>query len=399
MKNSVIRLKPCENWYIGELESWLSGMSRQGLYLTKFGISFARFAKGEPKQMRVRILLQNGFITNQIAMFAKQGWSYVTSDSSKEIHIFASPDEGGALEIPADSSEQSANLKEKAKTLMNKAKIQAIITFFMTFMCVLFLSIGETPYLNLFKAINMILFLFPFLYVYQTIYFFNGSLSVRKREKAVYEQKMQYSPAPWRKKYIATLIKLGISIALLIAFTVYTICLFTLFGRRPLPDDSSSLPIVRLSDIEQDPALERVTGYSDDGSWDYENNIYYEWSLFAPLQYETREHGTIASIPAKSGSGGYSPSMETTVYKLTFPFIKEKVLSEMIAKQSLSYKGSDSVKIENQNFDKLILREINGYREIWAAKGKGIIFVRYIGNAETDTIIEAVHEKMVMISG
>ena len=55
---------------------------------------------------------------------------------------------------------------------------------------------------------------------------------------------------------------------------------------KTLPMESDGLPIVRLSDIEQNPDLERETDGKEDVWYDVCNNYQYRSSLLAPLQYE-----------------------------------------------------------------------------------------------------------------
>jgi hypothetical protein len=59
---------------------------------------------------------------------------------------------------------------------------------------------------------------------------------------------------------------------------------------KTLPEASPDLPIVRLADVEQNPAL--VRGESTDNV-DWGNRYTYYWSPLAPVQYEIDENGMV----------------------------------------------------------------------------------------------------------
>jgi hypothetical protein len=55
--------------------------------------------------------------------------------------------------------------------------------------------------------------------------------------------------------------------------------------------------------------------------------------------------------------------------------------------------------MEHPDFDKLIVHEGDySTKEVYAAKGKGVIYIRYQGNASMNLIIEATAEKIKLIS-
>nr|WP_309098670.1 hypothetical protein [Fredinandcohnia onubensis] len=58
-----------------------------------------------------------------------------------------------------------------------------------------------------------------------------------------------------------------------------------------MPAESPNLPIVRLVDVEQNPALARGESEYMRDNVDWSNRISYNWIPFAPIQYETDENG------------------------------------------------------------------------------------------------------------
>ena len=74
---------------------------------------------------------------------------------------------------------------------------------------------------------------------------------------------------------------------------------------------------VRLADIEQNPALVRDEPYMIDNV-DWGNRYTYDWSLLAPVQYETDENGIVPGEMWEDGSGEYSPSIKQGFISLVF---------------------------------------------------------------------------------
>ena len=74
-----------KNFAIGETEKYYTNMASKGWHLVKRGITFSRFEKAEPRQMRYRIevvtpsLLEDGHLPEeQVAVYGDCGWEYVT---------------------------------------------------------------------------------------------------------------------------------------------------------------------------------------------------------------------------------------------------------------------------------------------------------------------------------
>ena len=98
------------------------------------------------------------------------------------------------------------------------------------------------------------------------------------------------------------------------------------------------------------------------------------------------------------GSGTYSPSIRTQVYKLIFPSMSENLINDLIAKYDYRYREGAPIRQEREDFDTLLIRETDGGAEVFAAKGKGLIHVNYYGYAELDVILTSVGEKLALIA-
>ena len=156
---------------------------------------------------------------------------------------------------------------------------------------------------------------------------------------------------------------------------------------------------VRLENVEQNPELVQEQPSYNRNNIDYNSRYSYAWSILAPLQFESNENGVVANEFWKDGSGIYSPSISTWAYKINLPYMSEGVLSDLINRYGEKYKGVVYVEMEHPDFDKLIVHEGDYYaKEVFAAKGKGVIYIRYQGNAPINSIIEATAEKIKLIS-
>ena len=51
---SVWKFRPVHSWAIGELESWMSEMAKEGLHFYKMGLHFGKFKRGEPLDLEYR---------------------------------------------------------------------------------------------------------------------------------------------------------------------------------------------------------------------------------------------------------------------------------------------------------------------------------------------------------
>ena len=61
----------------------------------------------------------------------------------------------------------------------------------------------------------------------------------------------------------------------------------------------------------------------------WQSEITYDWSPLAPQQYKSIESGIVPDEMWKDDSGTYSPSLDTQVYKLTFPSMRDRLLADL----------------------------------------------------------------------
>lgn len=397
MSKKVHKLRPSDYWRIGEHESWFADMAAQGFHLKKMGLHFAQFVKGEPKKMRYRIdvSIKKKISPEQINLYAESGWDYVTSYNL--FHVFSSPVELNAPELHTDPAEQSYTLKELDRKLAMNASIVAVAMILMIGMLSAIWFLDGTPTFILVegRAIQpTILTIFIGYLAYTSL---QAAISIHALRKNLIEGKPIDHHAPWKKHY-----RLNSIIALLFTVVVGFSAILPFVqlvksDTKTLPEASIDLPIVRLADVEQNPALIRSESSYMRNNVDWGNRYTYDWSLLAPMQYEADENGQVPGEMWRDGSGEYSPSIHTKVYQLSVPAMADNLISDLIKRYRYEYSHEDFVEINHPEFDSLIVYEQEESKKVFASKGKAVIYVRYYGYADINLIIENIVEKIYLI--
>jgi hypothetical protein len=164
-----------------------------------------------------------------------------------------------------------------------------------------------------------------------------------------------------------------------------------------LPEETVSLPIVRLSQIETSDELVRDTHYISRGI-DFRNRVESDWSPLAPVQYEIAEHGVVAGEMWGDKSGEYSPSIRTQFYRLTYDGLSEPLVKDLINR----YIWEDEIEILEipyPGMDKVLLAEDDIRKQIFACQGDKVMYVSYYGNADIAKIIPLVMQQMISFEG
>lgn len=397
MNKTVYKLRPSDYWRIGEHESWFADMAARGLYLKKLGLQFVQFVKGEPKEMRYRIdvSIEKKITPEQIQMYAESGWDYVTSN--KFFHVFSSPVERNAPELHTDPAEQSYTLMELDKKLAMNAGIFAIGMILMIGMLTAIWFLDGTPTYVLVEGMAIQQTIIAIFIGYSAYTSLQAAISIRALRKNLIEGKPINHHAPWKKHH-----RLNSVIALLFTAVVGlgAIIPFVQLAKGDtdtLPEASLDLPIVRLAEVEQNPSLVRgeSTYMSDNVDWG--NRYTYYWSPLAPVQYETNENGVVPGKMWKDGSGEYSPSIVTRVYQLSVPGMADNLISDLIKRYNYENSDEDYVETKHPDFDLLIVHEEEEKKEVFASKGKAVIYVHYYGYANINSVIENIENKIKLI--
>ncbi|HCX48490.1 MAG TPA: hypothetical protein DG757_05530 [Bacillus sp. (in: Bacteria)] len=398
MNKKIRKLRPSDYWRIGEHESWFADMAASGFHLEKMGLHFAHFVKGEPKQMRYRIDVSiNRRITpEQIQMYAESGWDYVTSYNF--FHVFSSPSYLHAPELHTDPAEQAYTLKELDKKLAMNASFAVVSMLLMISMVASIWFLDGTPTFILVEGMVIQQTILTIFLGYWTYTSLQAALSIRKLRNTLIEGKPIDHHAPWKKHYrfhsmVAILFTTIVGLSAILPF------LQLVKGEtKTLPEESINLPFVRLADVEQDPALIRGESSYIKDNVDWDNRYTYNWSPFSPVQFETDELGVVPGKTWKDGSGEYSPSIHTRIYQLSVPSMADNLLSDLIKRYRYEENQEDFVKTKHPNFDQLIVHEEEGFKEVFASKGKAVMSVQYYGYANINSLIENIAGKIDLIA-
>lgn len=397
MNKVIYKLRPCDFWRIGELESWFTDMSAKGLHLKKTGAILTGFVKGEPKQMKYRIEVSSHkrIPLEQKQLYKESGWDHVTSYGN--FSIFSSPAEINAPEIHTDPAEQSYTLKELDRKFVLSASIVAIAIALMIFMLSAVWFFDSAPTLAFIEGRTLQQAILVIVELYVVFTSLKAAISIRALRKRLSAGKSINHYAPWKKhQRIARVINTVLFIFVIFGSILPWIQL-AVGKTETLPITSTDLPIVRLADIEQNSELVRKESYNADNV-DWGNRYSYDWSILAPLQYQSDERGVVPDQMWQDGSGTYSPSIHTWVYQLSFKWMREEVINDLIERYGMQHRGGDFKEIENTDFDLLIVHEVDGFKEVFAAKDKAVMYVRYYGYADINRIIESIRKTIAIIS-
>jgi hypothetical protein len=396
ISNIKKKLRPDDFYRIGEHESWFSDMAARGLMLKKMGLNFAHFTKGQKKKIRYRIdvSMDKEITEERKEIYSLCGWDFVTSYG--EFNVFSSPEEVNAPELHTDPAEQAYTLDHLHKKFKSTAFFMSIGTVLFILLVFADYRIDPSIYLSMLdgRITQQIILIIVYLYlVYNSI---EAAISIGTLRKTLSEGRPINHNAPWKRKLRLRKIVSSIYILLLIIGGIIPLMQIIATKSNSLPVTSNNLPIVRLAEVEKNSIIDKTPSYLFEGE-DYGNRYTYMHSLFSPYQYQSDEEGIVKDKMWKDNSGVYSPSIQNWVYKLTFPSMSEKLLSDLIRKYGLDYLEGNIKEIENSYFDKLIINEGDSYREVFACRGKAVIYIRYYGYADIDLIIKAAEEKINLI--
>jgi len=396
MRKEITKIAPGEYWQIGILESWFSDMAKKGLILKTFRGNSARFIKGEPLQMRYRIDISPNVqkLQEQVELYAESGWFFVTN--AAEYYIYASLAESNAHELHTDPAEQAFSINR----VLKKSVIIATIGFILLIMISLFWIIRTTPIIDFVQG-DFTIFAIAVMYAFILYYEFRALTSILKLKRTLSEGKPINHSAQWKKHRAGRIILFSVYFVILLSIAALNLISAGNFKAETLPAVNNTLPIVWLADIEQNPNM--IRGPADmQANIDHNNYYTYNSSFLAPAQYYTLENGLITNEKwetyGKTGRKAYSPDIETKLYKLRYASMNEWVLSGFIKRYATTTVGKNFTEIRNQNFDKLMVYQKKNTIELFAAKGKFVVWVLYNGNADLNTVIEAVANKIDKIS-
>lgn len=386
MRNTVKKFMPDDIWNLGRNESWFSDLAEEGLHLRRIGLAFAVFEKGEPTKTKYRIdVISPAPTEEQLEIYKESGWQFVTN--IKELHIFSSPEELNYPELHTDPVEQSYTLTALNRRLRSQVILLSVFMALFLGMMLSMFFLERTPTLAMMEAggIQRPLLVFVELYVFYIV--IRNFRALRNLKKSLYEGKSINHREDWRKPHLIN----GSIGAFFIITSFLTVCIpvaeIACSKTDTLPETQVDLPVIRLAEIEQNPFLERESGYSS-RDVDWGNRVSYDWSPLSPVKYEISEHGVVQNEMWDDNSGTYSPSVETHYFKLLIPSMADSLIQDLMEWYVDDYEPDLTIQERNHAFfDKLVIAQSGIRKEIFAYSGNEVIYVQYFGNAKAEDII------------
>ena len=391
----VRKWRPVDYWQIGENESWFQDMAREGLHLKSMGYTMAKFEREEPKKTRYRIDIYQGEYANkeQKKFYTENGWDFVTNYG--EFNIYSSPEDVNSPELHSDPLEQAHTLKT-LEDKMNGLLFLNVIGPVSILAFLFFILFNEsTPALAILDYFTMQTIGFLIIGSRGFYQFTKSYLDIRNLRRNLLNGKTIDHNAPWENSNRKSKINSRILTGLALFSIIFPLVSVLKSETKTLPETTANLPIVRLSDIEQNPNLIREISYIDE-EVDYGNFYSYDWNILAPIQYRSNESGIVPNVIKDDGKP-YDPYIVSNTYKLVFNNMSKGVFKGLIKKAKNCSSSENFTQIKNDKFEDLVIYQHERFTEVFAYKGKGVIRVRYFGQADVENIIQAIENKIELI--
>jgi hypothetical protein len=278
---------------------------------------------------------------------------------------------------------------------MRLTVILAVLVIILIFLQVFIFRIPQAPFLSLIEGNTQSGPIVCLLEIFAVLFQLQTAVSISRLIRSMREGRQIHHNAPWKKYWhfgaAIWIVSLSLLAIILVAFTMQ----MSLGMRRPqeLPLQNENPLFLRLSDIEQNPELERLPSrVLDQNGVDFSNNAKPSWSLLSPIQWEVKERGIIASQQWEDGSSIYTPSMTFRYFKLTIPTLGDGLIRDL-SKEILSWNEihNESYPMNQQvvpGIDQFFTRESTDYMEVFAQNGNVVIYLRVHGELAIDEVAQ-----------
>ena len=172
----------------------------------------------------------------------------------------------------------------------------------------------------------------------------------------------------WHVVYVAVIV---IGFALLVK-QVYA------YDFLDLPDDTTDLPVLRLHMIEPEERQPDLAQSIEEGG---SNFLITNWTIVAPVQYETRERGPML----KENDAAYTPTLTFKVTECFVPSFASALYDEMAGYYFVEGKAQ-----QVGAFDQVFVEQLHDdHIRLLTLKDKRVQYVDYQGEANLETILQA----------
>ncbi|MCL1914536.1 MAG: DUF2812 domain-containing protein [Eubacteriaceae bacterium] len=412
MSRTVLKIRYIDPRQIGEFESWLSHMSKQGLHLKSLGSISAEFDRGEVVEHKYRVDFNTSqyevFPQEQLEVYRESGWEFI--DMFSDIGIFRGAKNAKAPELHTDPDELAYEIRKISRKNTSRNIVPPLLSIALGLR---FSWVFDQMMLNLLNYVSSWISLWHF-FVSTPILIaisISKTITLQKNLHALragtaidhnvdWKKPLLFAKCAWIAYFVSLLAIIGCLIYSLA--TVKTMSLSTAYIDEHL---------IRLADIDKSPLLERFEsnqGYSS-RSVDYGNMYKCRWSPFAQSIISVSERGI---IPGRKWLGGeasedstatYSPELSYTIYQLRFSW-SEILLRDMLKEEKrICYSGEQGIPplikpAEQAEYDHLYISDNEPGYSVFASNGKTVVSLYYRGEASLDLVIEAVTEMFARLS-
>lgn len=317
MKHTIRRFVPVDSLDIPAMESWLSDLAEDGLFLVSFGTYFAKFESRSPRKTAYRLEPAPSLYMmpdeKKLAFLEEFGWEYVDS-VDKYFHVFRAKTED-APEIHTDPAVQ-AEAYEKLYRSQRNWGIPYVLTSLIFLYFIIFAEKAGFFQNALLGASHMFQGVYMAVVAVLGVHHFLRLLKIRNLLK---NGALLSHSADYRRKHPLRLCAC-VFILLLFAATLITYTYESMITwHADWRELSEPVPMVSLAEIEQAQALQN--GHAKPATFlygDMRNEIRFDRSFLVPEQITITQSGF---IPGKNWAGSsepYEPTLSLHIYRLRY---------------------------------------------------------------------------------
>lgn len=371
-------------------EQWYADMARAGLHLVDFQHNKAVFEQGPA----ANTLYQVAYIADHLDMkthlaYHRAGWTPVAR--LKDIQVFSAAADAVIEPVERDMEELANDLRRR-----NKGYLLTLVAA-----CLGWLFFPVFQFVSTWKAGGFFLdgmgrdslifnLLMDSFCLYGIWLLICGYRSFRKMRRALVGGRAYPARPGWRSIRIKRAIIVALGLGFFWTFILVWPNVVNRTRSLPLGGVDSALPLIRLAEIEQNPDLAPSAGTIVDGM-DWSNHLVGRSSLLVPIQYSLIEKGDGASEQERAEGVNYKPLLMVDYYDMRLSHTAGGMVKDLIR---YTPGAKEAVFRTVDGLDLFYVAEHEGMKQLFAARGKQVVAVRYEGRQSVDAIIPLLVEKL-----
>ena len=379
MKDTVrkwMRLDPID---MDHFEGWLEAMAQKGLFFERTWALGIVFRRGEPADLRYRLNPAGNLWGRENRDYCKSlGWEYAGNTGKYfDLYVNRHP---AAPELDTDPVVQSYALEQIAKKVKRTCIALTLLTLVMLVLIFLPFFLLSAPilyYLVENPAGGSLLYLvLEILSTYMTLRSYGAFFRLRRRLK---EGMPPQRDGSWKRVTHRQRVLSWIVWALCIFYSGTLVLTTFRAWEGQLDGLNKPVPVLSLTELENDPALEPLVDDSWDDGQDRNNYVSFTSTQVAPEQYEITQWLT--------DGRDYEPRLVTYWYRLSLPFLASPLLDELVYQYTQYNYFPEEYDVEDislPGFDRAVLATDTQWpgQRLFLQKGNVVIYLSYSGNQD-----------------